>query len=286
MIATPSPESLISVARNPAMLDALADIASAAGAVIMPYLAHVAAETKADGSPVTMADREAEALILARLATLLPGVPVVSEEAASEGRIPAIGEDFILVDALDGTKEFLARAAHFTVNIGLVHRGQPVAGVVYAPALQQLWLAGARAETLRLTPGQSVREARGRSPIHIRPFPNGPVTAMSSLRHQNAETEGFLSRLPLARHERAGSSLKFCLLAEGRADVYPRFSPTMEWDTAAGDAVVRAAGGVVMTLDGAPLAYGKVAAGYRNPGFVATSDWRRCAALAGLPAPD
>lgn len=272
----------MAVAQEPALLDKLADVASEAGVLIMSHHRSVKADQKADGSPVTIADREAEALILARLGVLLPGVPVVSEEAASLGDVPDVQDDFVLVDALDGTKEFLAGDSHFTVNIALIHQHRPVAGVVYAPALKRLWLAGARAEAMTLTPGHSVAEARDRQPIHVRPFPAKNLIAMSSLRHHCAQTAAFLARLPVARHERAGSSVKFCQLAEGLADVYPRFSPTMEWDTAAGHAVVLAAGGEVVMLDGAPLAYGRSRDAFRNPPFIVTSSWAGCcAALQG-----
>ena len=278
MTDTPATGQVMAFARDMSRIGQLGDVASAAGAVVMGYHRRVEAVSKADGSPVTVADREAEALILARLAVLLPGVPVVSEEAASAGEIPAVGDDFALVDALDGTKEFIAGDSHFTVNIALIHNARPVAGVVYAPALRRLWLAGPHAEAMSLAPGRPLAEATGRGPIHVRPFPQGALTAMSSLRHACAETDTFLGRLPVGRCERAGSSVKFCQLAEGLADVYPRFSPTMEWDTAAGHAVVVAAGGEVVTLDGRPLSYGRSADGFRNPPFIVTSSWAGCRA--------
>ena len=270
MTATTGTAGLNRVRADSRLMDALADLASAAGAVVMAHFGKCNAEIKGDGSPVTIADREAEELILAGLARLVPGVPVISEEAASAGILADAGDDFILVDALDGTKEFVACTDQFTVNIGLIHRGHPVGGVVFAPALSRLWLAGARAETCTLAPGAGMAAATGRHAITVRTPPQSGLVAVASLRHMTPETEAYLTRLVVAERRAAGSSLKFCLLAEGQADIYPRFSPTMEWDTAAGDAVLRAAGGLVVTADGQPLTYGKRGEGYHNPDFIAT----------------
>ena len=274
MTARHAPASLERLRNDRALMEALADLASAAAAVVMNRFGKCAPEFKGDGSPVTIADREAEELILAGLARLLPGVPVISEEAASAGVLADAGDDFLLVDALDGTKEFVAGTDQFTVNIGMIHCGKPVGGVVHAPALGRLWLAGRRAETCTLAPGAPIRAASGRREIAVRTPPRDGLVAVASLRHMTPETEGYLARLTIAERRAAGSSLKFCLVAEGQADIYPRFSPTMEWDTAAGDAVLRAAGGLVVTADGQPLLYGKRGAEYHNPGFIAAGTRR------------
>ena len=244
-----------------------------AGAVVMDvYRAGCATRTKADQSPVTEADERAEALILARLADCLPGWPVLAEEAAARGQGLAGCPRFILVDPLDGTREFVSRNGEFTVNIGLVVAGVPVAGAVYAPVLDRLWSGGATARLRRIVPGAGLHEATEDRPLRTRSAPAAGWTALASRSHGDAETEALLARLPVSDRRAAGSSLKFCVVAEGEADVYPRFGLTMEWDTAAGDAVLRAAGGTVLDPDGAPFRYGKADAGYRNGPFVAWGD--------------
>lgn len=260
------------IAQSPALIDALGEIAIAAGAVVMRYRGHCETLHKGDGSPVTIADQEAEALILARVRALLPDIPVISEEAASAGDIPEVSANFLLVDALDGTKEFIAGSDEFTVNIALIHKGMPVGGALYAPALQRLWLAGSRAEVCDVACDETLSQARNRHPIRVRKVPDGHISAVASLRHNSPETEALLARFPVKEKRSAGSSLKFCLLAEGKADFYPRLSPTMEWDTAAGHAVLRAAGGKVVAEDGKPLAYNKRGGGFLNPGFIAVGD--------------
>jgi len=250
----------------------LADIAMAAGEAIMRiYAAPVEAERKADGSPLTAADLAAEAVIAEGLGREFPGLPVISEEAATtvEG-LGAQGETFLLVDPLDGTKEFLSRTHEFTVNIAVIAGGRPRAGVVYAPALGRLWLGavGAGAEMAEAAPGRPFAGAARRR-ISVRPRPAKDLVAVASRSHLDPETQAFLASLPVGDRRSIGSSLKFCLVAEGKADVYPRFGPTMEWDTGAGQAVLEAAGGRVTTPSGAPLAYGKAAAGYRNGPFIA-----------------
>jgi 3'(2'), 5'-bisphosphate nucleotidase len=227
---------------------------------------------KPDQSPVSEADELAEAVILARLAQLLPGLPVLSEEAAAGGEGGAVGSTFVLVDPIDGTKEFLSHNGEFTINIGLVVAGQPRAGVVYAPALGKLWIGGTSATACDVAFGTALPPARERAPIHVRRAPPGGLTAVVSRSHSDPATEAFLARLEIADRHAAGSSLKFCAIAEGNADVYPRLGPTMEWDTAAGDAVLRAAGGFVQGEDGAPLRYGKAEAGFRNDRFIAWGD--------------
>ena len=252
------------------LLDRLVPIAAEAGARIVDIRARPHDVTaKSDGSPLTEADLAAEAIIAAALPGAAPGIAVVSEEAA-EHIVPATGAPFILVDPLDGTREFLGPSGEFTVNIALIEGGRPVAGVVYAPALGRMWRGamGLGAATATLPAGAPVAEALW-TPIRVRPRPASGWTAVASRSHLDAETSAFLAGLPVAEHRAIGSSLKFCLVAEGAADVYPRFGPTMEWDTAAGQAVLEAAGGCVTTREGAPFGYGKAAAGFRNGGFVA-----------------
>lgn len=254
-------------ATSSALLPVFEAAASAAGAAIMKvYAAGGASWTKEDGSPLTEADLASSEVILARLAEGAPGIPVVSEESA----LPAPAPSFILVDPLDGTKEFLKRNGEFTVNIALVAEGRPICGVVYAPALGRLWSGAVEgaAELVELAPGADPATAPRRT-IRVRPRPASGLTAVASRSHADADTEAFLSRLGVTDRRAAGSALKFCLVAEGEADVYPRFAPTMEWDTAAGHAVLIAAGGRVEAPDGSPFMYGKHEAGYLNGGFVA-----------------
>ncbi|RBP16421.1 3'(2'),5'-bisphosphate nucleotidase [Roseiarcus fermentans] len=250
----------------------LADIALAAGPAVMEvYAADAAVSSKSDGSPVTLADERAEAIICDRLARALPDTPVVAEEMTAAGRQVAIADRFLLVDPLDGTKEFITRNGEFTINVALIEGGKPVAGAVYAPALARLWFAGDRAFVCDVPVGSGLPGRAAWTAIGARAAPERLV-AVASRSHADAETEAFLARLPVGERRAAGSSLKFCLVAEGLADVYPRFGPTMEWDTAAGDAVLRAAGGVVLTASGAPLAYGKADAKLRNGSFIAWGD--------------
>ncbi len=246
---------------------ALRRIAETAGAAILDvYEGRVAldARQKADQSPVTAADDAAEAVILAALRELTPDIPVVSEEAAEAGKIPDVsGGRFWLVDPLDGTKEFLSRNGEFTVNIALIEDGFPTAGVVHAPALKKTWI-GAGAGTACTAEGDQPPV-----PIHTRPQPANGAVVVASRRHGDAAAmDRFLSGITVGARVDAGSSLKFCLIASGQADLYPRFGRTMEWDTAAGHAVLLAAGGCVERADnGAPLTYGK--AGFENPHFIA-----------------
>jgi 3'(2'), 5'-bisphosphate nucleotidase len=263
------------------LAESLLPVALAAARVQMAYFtAGVAATTKADGTPVTAADSESEAVILAGLAQVAPGVAVVSEEAAAAGRIPAVGASFFLVDPLDGTKSFIRREPHFTINIGLIEDRSPVFGLVYAPAIEELYvtLAPDRACTARLAPASEpvALSACALVPLRTRvPDPNC-LSALVSHQHLDKATVRFLDRYRVVERRAVSSSLKFGLMARGEADLYPRAGPTSEWDTAAGHAVLLAAGGTVTTFDGAPLAYGKP--GFRNPGFVA---WGR----APLPPP-
>ena len=243
-----------------------------AGPAILEVYARgaTAAVQKGDGSPVTEADLRAQEKILAFLAKELPGAPVVSEEDVGErAEFDPMGR-FILVDPLDGTREFIARNGEFTVNVALIEGGAPVAGAVFAPVLGKLWVGGAGAFCAEGIVGDSAPRDRWR-PIKTRPAP-AALTALASRSHLDPDTAAFLARLPIAERRSAGSSLKFCVVAEGEADVYPRFGPTMEWDTAAGHAVLLAAGGIVLTPEGAPLRYGKQAASLRNGSFIAWGD--------------
>jgi len=222
-----------------ATLDRLGAIVTAAGRVILDYYGRDAqVEVKADQSPVTAADRAAHRAIVEALGAWDPSVPVVSEE----GDIPPFDErrrwaQFWLVDPLDGTKEFLSRNGEFTVNVALIENGQPVVGAVYAPALDRLYLAG------RGLGAWKVEQGGPPTPLSSAPPASGaPLVVVESRSHPSAELEAYLERIPVARRVQIGSSLKFCLVAEGAADVYPRFGPTMEWDTAAGDCIFRASG--------------------------------------------
>jgi len=256
-----------------AIAEIFAEIAiEAAIAVMAVYAGDIKARRKPDGSPVCDADEAAEAIILKRLAMRLPHLPVLAEEAASKGEKTVLKSAFILVDPVDGTREFLSRNGEFTVNIGLIVDAAPVAGVVYAPALEHLWIGGAAASTCTIAPGAPLPPLEKRRRIHARPVPEQGLTALVSRSHANPATEAFLAKLPVIERIEAGSSLKFCKVAEGLADVYPRFGPTMEWDTAAGDAVLRAAGGLVFDAAGRPLRYGKTEAEFRNGPFVAWGD--------------
>jgi 3'(2'), 5'-bisphosphate nucleotidase len=246
----------------------------AAGAIAMEVFARraIEARVKNDSSPVTEADERIEAFLLAELSRRLPGLPLIAEERAARGETPAQTGTFLLIDPLDGTREFLARRPEFTVNIALIENGAPRAGAVYAPALGELWFAGATAFFVAAAPGLPLPPRQNWLPLRTRPRPDDGMTALVSRSHFDARTESFLAREKIKDRIEAGSSLKFCRLAEGVADIYPRFGPTMEWDTAAGDAVLRAAGGVALTPEGAPLLYGKAAQDYRNGPFIAYGD--------------
>ena len=241
---------------------ALADIVEEAGAEIMPlWRSELAVDRKADSSPVTEADRRGEALILKRLAERFPGVPVISEEDASEFGTPeAIGPRFFLVDPLDGTKAFVRGDPHFTVNIGLIEDGRTVAGAVCAPPTGETWWTAGGAALKRL-PGAETR------PVRVRAWPAGEAIALISHTMKPETADRLAAEYGFHIREPMDSSIKFCRIAEGAADIYPRHGPTMEWDTAAGQAVLEAAGGSVTTLDGAPLRYGKP--GFENPDFIA-----------------
>jgi 3'(2'), 5'-bisphosphate nucleotidase len=245
-------------------------IARAAGAVILQvYGTDFAVLDKADASPVTAADKQAEALITPALQALRPSWAVVAEEAAAQGQTPQTGRRWWLVDPLDGTREFVSRNGEFTVNIALIEDGVPVLGVVFVPVQNRVYagLAGLAGQ------GAWIEEEGVRRAIRCRAAPlEGWTLACSRSHGDEAATAAWLNGRPVAATIQAGSSLKFGLIAAGLADVYPRLGRTMEWDTAAGHAVLRAAGGAVTDLAGAALRYGKP--GHENPHFVAS----------GLPA--
>ncbi len=246
-----------------ALLPALGLLARRAGAAILEvYQTDFTVRNKDDASPVTEADLRAEAIILAGLAELTPDIPVVSEEAAAAGaRFDVSQGRFWLVDPLDGTKEFVARNGEFTVSIGLIENGVPVMGALFAPVPNRLFLAA---------PGRATVEDQGAPPrpIAVRPPPEAGLVVLSSRSHRDSERfDTFIAPLPVAALRRSGSSLKFALVAAGEADLYPRFGRTMEWDTAAGHAILRAAGGCMTLPDGSPLRYGKE--GFLNPSVVA-----------------
>ncbi|MEO8618577.1 MAG: 3'(2'),5'-bisphosphate nucleotidase CysQ [Sphingomicrobium sp.] len=249
-----------------ALLEACVIASRAAGAEILKLVAAgFEIETKSDQSPVTVCDRAAEAVILDALRAAAPGVPIIAEEEVAAGRIPAHGDIYFLVDPLDGTKEFVRGGIDYTVNIGLIVDGTPTLGVVYQPAIDRLWggLVGTAA---------FVENEHGRAAIATRPL-GDKRAAVASKSHFNQATADYLADAIGVEcgYVSVGSSLKFCTVAEGLADIYPRLSPTCEWDTAAGHAILLAAGGRVDGPDGMPLAYGKTS--FLNPGFCATAGW-------------
>lgn len=263
---TDAPVSSIS---DSELLEALLGAAHAAGvAAHALYRSGVTVEHKADLSPVTEADRASEVIILEHLARLAPQIPVVAEESVADGRTPEVGESFFLVDPLDGTKEFIHRRGDFTVNIALIRGNRPALGVVYAPVSGMLYAGDvAAAHAFRYLRRTDQSPSGPRERLHVRPVPADGLTAVVSRSHSTPETEAYLNHYTVRHRVSVGSSLKFCLLASGEADLYPRLGPTMEWDTAAGHAVLAASGGRVLAPGGEPLRYGKPQ--FRNSYFVA-----------------
>jgi 3'(2'), 5'-bisphosphate nucleotidase len=252
--------------------EALIDIAREAGkAILEVYASGFVVRAKGDASPVTDADVRAEDLILRRLRALEPRLPIVAEEQVAAGRNPEIGGRFWLVDPLDGTREFVSRNGEFTVNIALIDGGVPVLGVVLAPVLGRLFAGGEGLGAIEETDASPAHpDGRRRRRIACRPPPPEGLTVLASRSHGDVKAlQRFLAGYPVRAVVSAGSSLKLCLLAAGEADLYPRLGRTMEWDIAAGHAVLRAAGGEVRQLDGLPLRYGKL--GFENPHFVAST---------------
>jgi 3'(2'), 5'-bisphosphate nucleotidase len=240
----------------------------AGGAIMAVYATDFSVRGKADESPVTAADEAAEKIILADLAVIAPGVPVIAEESVAAGRVPAIAERFFLVDPLDGTREFVSHRDEFTVNVALIENGEPVLGVVFAPARRELYwgdVKAGRAGHIDADPDGTMPSMG--SAIRARLPPGDGLTVVASRSHRTPETDAFLANYPVVEFRSIGSSLKFCLVAAGEADLYPRIGTTMEWDTAAGHAVLQAAGGRVTGLVGEPFRYGKP--GFRNGNFLA-----------------
>ncbi|MCH8323445.1 MAG: 3'(2'),5'-bisphosphate nucleotidase CysQ [Proteobacteria bacterium] len=249
------------------LLEGLIPVAVEAGAAIMEifYQEDQGLSHKQDKSPVTRADEKAEEIILAALEKLAPGVQVVAEERAYRDGIPRhTGEEFFLVDPLDGTKEFLNKRDAFTVNIALIQKGRAVLGLVYAPARDALYYGD------RDNGAYLIQKAGAPRPLKVRQADPSRLTIVASLSHRNRETDDYLENYPGAELTSIGSSLKFCLVAEGKADLYPRLGPTMEWDTAAGQAVLEAAGGSVLNPDGSRFLYHKPE--FRNGYFIALGD--------------
>ncbi|MDD3370531.1 MAG: 3'(2'),5'-bisphosphate nucleotidase CysQ [Alphaproteobacteria bacterium] len=244
-------------------MDVAVPLGYKAGAAIMKiYNRGFDVEIKADGTPVTEADTSSDAEILGGLHDDVPGIPVVTEEQFAIGKVPAVGRRFVLVDSLDGTREFICRNDEFTVNIALIEDEKPVLGVVYAPALD-LMFAGAQGC------GAFVIEKGVRRSISCRSVPDEGLTVLISRSHADTPVlDKFLEGRKIAERKSVGSSLKLCMIAAGEADLYPRFGDTMEWDIAAGHAVLCAAGGAVLDLDNQPLRYGKKP-GFKNPSFIA-----------------
>ena len=244
------------------LIAALTPAVDAAGSIILDIKAKgPTSMTKSDGSPVTIADQKAENILLAALAEICPDIPVVSEENTDSHHLNA-GQRFFLVDPLDGTKEFIKADDNgaFTVNIGLIENGLPVMGMLYAPARNAFYWGYQGG-------GAFFRETTRITPITVRDVPDRGAVAVASASHLDAATANWLSDHQINQTTSIGSSLKFALIASGQADVYPRFGPTMEWDTAAGDAILRAAGGMVFHPDGEIYRYGKQ--DYRNTPFIA-----------------
>jgi 3'(2'), 5'-bisphosphate nucleotidase len=265
----PEPSPTMTIVPTP-LMQQLIDLSILAGREILAiYATDFSAKAKGDLTPVTEADEAAERIILAGLAKIDSSVPVISEEAASAGRIPEVAEKFFLVDPLDGTKEFISRNGEFTVNIALVHDGVPVKGVVYAPALKRIFWGEAG---IGAAQGNVENDTAGNwTPLGVRTQPQDGATVVASRSHRDQATDDYLKSVKVKSLCSAGSSLKFCLVAAAEADLYPRFGRTMEWDTAAGHAVLLAAGGKVVTVDGPVLSYGKRIRGYDNPGFIASA---------------
>jgi 3'(2'),5'-bisphosphate nucleotidase len=253
------------------LAEALLPICIAAGdAILAVRRAGHGVEWKEDNSPVTEADRAAEAVIMAGLATVAAGVPVIAEESAYEGKLPETGQAFFLVDPLDGTREFVKGGNDFTVNIGLVRDGAPAVGAILLPETGKLFWGTVGGGAWRAQVVDGIISER--EPVKVREA-GEEITVVASRSHRTPETDAYIHKYAVEKLVSAGSSMKFCVVASGKADLYPRMGPTMQWDTAAGDAILRAAGGSVIRLDGRPLAYGpngaEGAEGYRNPWFIA-----------------
>ncbi len=256
----------------PHIMHGLCQMALDAGALIMHHYRNgVAEETKADKSPVTQADRDAETLLEKALAALAPDIQVIGEEACAETVPTDLDEMFFLLDPLDGTRDFVAKRDNFTVNIGLIRSQYPIAGVIYAPVHEQLYFSGTDAAyKLEIAPNGALDITKAQKLRTEKADPNG-LTVIASRSHRGEKTDQMIASLNVRKTIATASSYKFCLLAEGTADFYPRYGRTMEWDTAAGQAILEAAGGIVTTEDGTRFHYGKLARGLDNPSFIAAA---------------
>jgi 3'(2'), 5'-bisphosphate nucleotidase len=256
------------------LADRLLPAILAAGRLEVGYFrSGLAVSHKQDASPVTIADQEAETILHAGLALAAPGIPVVAEEAAEAGNIPVVGERFFLVDPLDGTKSFISGNKDFTVNVALIENRRPTFGVIYAPATGRMFASlgpdmAIEAQVAPDSPASGFGDMQA-TRIRTRMPDMAALAAVASRTHGAAEAEAFLVRCGVKHRRNIGSSLKFCLVARGDADLYPRFGAIHEWDTAAGHAILKAAGGTVTLFDGAELTYGKVANRFINPDFIA-----------------
>ena len=273
--------SEIPPARAAALLDDLTAIVAGACAKISALSsARLMPRLKADQTPVTVADEASEALIIQGIARLLPGIPVLSEESADAQRHRVDGS-FLIVDPLDGTREFLAGRDEFTINLAVITGGVPIAGIIAAPARGRVWrgVVGMKAERLRLLEDGADQA----QPIRTRGWPREGAVAAVSRSHFDKATDAFLASLPASlgpiARTASGSAIKFCQVAEGAADIYPRLATTCEWDVAAGQALVVAAGGAVKTPQGLPLEYGRTAENFRVPAFIAWGDATKSAAV-------
>ena len=256
----------------PAFMTALCQMALDAGGVIMTHYKNgVAEEKKADKSPVTQADRDAEILLEKALAELAPNIQVIGEEACAE-QVPEILDDmFFLLDPLDGTRDFVAKRDNFTVNIGLIHKGFPIAGVIYAPVHEKLYFSGPDcAFRINIAPDGALDMSQAVR-LKTAALDASGLNVIASRSHRDEKTDALIDKLNVKEIIGTASSYKFCLLADGSADFYPRFGRTMEWDTAAGQAIVEAAGGVVTFEDGQRFSYGKLERGLDNPSFIAAA---------------
>jgi len=271
---------LASIARR--LDDLTAVVGQAAAAILAIDPGTAARRQKSDRSFVTAADEAAQAVVLRGLSEIFPGLPAVCEEATGSPRPAILGRCFALVDPLDGTREFLDGRPEFTVNLAVVSAGVAALGIIAAPALGRIWrgIVGKGAERLRFDPARPgiFDEIVA---VHPRAQIPGRIRVAVSRSHLDADTAALLSRLGVSETIVCGSSLKFCRVAEGGADLYPRLAPTFEWDIAAGDAVLAAAGGAVTKPDGTPLRYGQGAEGFRVPAFLAFGDPAAVREIAG-----
>ena len=266
---------------NPNHIYFLCSLALKAGKNAMLHFHNdIDVETKSNNSPVTIADREGEEIIIRGIKSQFSRIQIIGEESSENGLPDRIEDKFFLLDPLDGTKEFINKRTDFTVNIGFIYKSTPVSGIVYAPALKRLFFTlGDKAYETYIAPeDKNIDDTDALNfilskakQIHVRPKPDNGLVVVASRSHLSSDTKAFLKNLDVKEIVSAGSSLKFCILATGEADIYPRHGRTMEWDTAAAHAILSAAGGVVHDIDGALLSYGKIERGLDNPHFIAST---------------